>query len=306
MAEQSAEDITADTLAALLGELSQEGRALLGEGASDAADPLAGITDLEQHRARIEVDIRATENALLVDSNNGVVEYAAVHALLRKAEGTLAVVQTTLDSYQSALGLIASQIEALRAQSGDISVHLRNRREAAARLDAALSALVIPPKLVRAITEGDINGEYCAHLDELSRLLSPPDGLEKSTAYGDVCGVTALLCSLSAMRVRDFLYQQLFALTRPGTNVQIIQQSILDKHAPLNHFLIAHAPHFAAEIRDNYVSTLFLSGIHKLSCLFLSPPPHRLRQWDRSCIVTFLFIYQRCLHSAWGSAHAKR
>jgi hypothetical protein len=115
---------------------------------------------------------------------------------------------------------------------------------------------VIPPRLVRAITDGDINAEYCARLDELSRLLAPPEHLANSEAYRDVCGVVALLSSLAAMRIRDFLYLQLLALTKPGTNVQILQQSILDKFRALNHFLVAHAPHFASEIRENYVETM--------------------------------------------------
>lgn len=100
-----AEDITADTLTALLDELSQEGRALLDESGESAAaaataDPLAGIIDLEQHRTRVEAEMHATERALLADNNFGAVNHATAHALLHKAEATLASVQATLDSYQ--------------------------------------------------------------------------------------------------------------------------------------------------------------------------------------------------------------
>lgn len=184
--------------------------------------------------------------------NGHVVECAKLHFVLASAEEELDKVQDTLDEYETALRCVVSRIAALRAQSGDIDRHLANRRAVLAGLQRAVDSVVVPTDLVEALTDGEINDAYCARVAELSRLLAPGP-YDDCEMRSEVRVVSAMLASIAAMRIRDFLNAQLATLTRPGTNAQIVQQSVLDRFRVLNHFLTAHAPHFAREIRDTYV-----------------------------------------------------
>lgn len=166
------------------------------------------------------------------------------------------MIKETLDKYEQSLRDTTSNIAELRNKSGYISTSLSNRITAKEKLDESLRSIIITPRLVETITKGAINADYCQCIEELSRLLSPPQNVEVSAAFKDACAVTALLCSIATMRIRDFLIQQFQNLAKPGANFQIYQQSILDRFRNLNHFLIEHAPHFEGEIRDAYLETL--------------------------------------------------
>ena len=190
-----------------------------------------------------------------------VVECAKLHFVLGSAEEELNKVQDTLDEFETALRCVVSRIAALRAQSGDIDRHLENRRAVLAELQKAVDSVVVPTDLVETLTDGEINDTYCTRVAELSRLLAPGP-YEDCEMRSEVRVVSAMLTSIAAMRIRDFLNAQLATLTRPGTNAQIVQQSVLDRFRVLNHFLTLHAPHFAREIRDTYVC-----GFTFCSCL---------------------------------------
>lgn len=184
--------------------------------------------------------------------NVHVAQCASLHFMLNAAEESLDRVQDTLDEFENALRCVVSRIAALRVQSGDIGRHLQNRQAVIAALQKVVDSVVVPPTLVKALTDGEINDEYCSRVDELSKLLAPGP-YDDSQMCSEVRVISAMLASIASMRIRDFLNAQLSTLARPGTNAQIVQQSVLDRFRALNHFLTAHAPHFAREIRDTYV-----------------------------------------------------
>ena len=185
-----------------------------------------------------------------------VMDFVKLHKIVIESAQMLRMIKDTLNKYEESLRETTANIEELRSKSGYISTHLSNRITAKEKLDESLRSIIITPRLVETITKGPINVSYCQSIEELSRLLSPPKVVETSVAFKDACTVTALLCSIATMRIRDFLIQQFQNLAKPGANFQIYQQSILDKFRNLNHFLIEHAPHFEGEIRNAYLETL--------------------------------------------------
>ena len=189
--------------------------------------------------------------------NLHVAQCAKLHFMLNSAEESLVRVQDTLDEFEDALRCVVSRIAALRVQSGDIGRHLQNRQAVLAALQKVVDRVVVPPGLVKAVTDGEINDAYCTRVAELSKLLAPGP-YDDSEMCSEVRVVSAMLASIASMRIRDFLNAQLATLARPGTNAQIVQQSVLDRFRVLNHFLNAHAPHFAREIRDTYVCLIFI------------------------------------------------
>jgi hypothetical protein len=71
-----------------------------------------------------------------------------------------------------------------------------------------------------------------------------------------------LLCVLPShkflenVQARDFLMQKLYALRRPKTNIQILQQNVLLKYKYVATFLRTHGQEVFPEIRAAYVDTM--------------------------------------------------
>lgn len=60
----------------------------------------------------------------------------------------------------------------------------------------------------------------------------------------------------AAGKARDHLMGNIYALRRPKTNIQILQQSLLLKYRGLLPFLRQHGPEVFGEVRAAYVETL--------------------------------------------------
>ena len=154
-----------------------------------------------------------------------------------------------------------AKISALREKNNSYSTQIGNRRAVLREMDNVLSRIVIPPSLISALVDGEIDEQYCLHVAKLSSILkaletdqnSGNGRLEHMPAAEENRAMSATLTSIAALRIRNFLNEQIASLTKPGTNAQIRQQSVLDRFRTLNHFLIAHAPHFAKEIEKTYV-----------------------------------------------------
>ena len=98
--------------------------------------------------------------------------------------------------------------------------------------------------------------------------------MQSSAAYLDVMPELGRLRVKAAGKVRDHLMSNIYALRRPKTNIQILQQSLLLKHRGLLPFLRQHGPEVFGEVRAAYVETLsrvlsshFKAYLHSLDAL---------------------------------------
>ena len=92
------------------------------------------------------------------------------HAQISSCDAILETMEEMLGKFQSDLGNISSEIRALQEQSQSMSMRLRNRKAAEARLGAFLDNVAIPPSLIDGV------------------LLAPPDA-------GFAVSLTLALCS---------------------------------------------------------------------------------------------------------------
>ena len=74
-----------------------------------------------------------------------------VCAQISSCDAILATMEEMLGKFQADLGNISSEIRALQEQSQSMSVRLRNRKAAEARLGAFLENVAIPPALIDGV-----------------------------------------------------------------------------------------------------------------------------------------------------------
>jgi len=70
---------------------------------------------------------------------------------ISSCDAILATMEDMLGKFQSDLGNISSEIRALQEQSQSMSVRLRNRKAAEARLGTFLDNLALPPSLIDGV-----------------------------------------------------------------------------------------------------------------------------------------------------------
>lgn len=104
-----------------------------------------------------------------------------------------------------------------------------------------------------------VNEEYFRTLEILSKKLKfvEADQLIKgSKALKDVQPELEKLRQKAVTKVFDFIVQKLYALRKPKTNIQILQQSVLLKNKYVISFLKEHAKEVYIEVRAAYVDTM--------------------------------------------------
>lgn len=90
---------------------------------------------------------------------------------ITSCDNILAKMEEMLGKFQSDLGNISSEIRALQEQSQSMSVRLRNRKAAEAKLGTFLDNLVLPPALIDGIllAPPDAGFAVCINISSTSK-----------------------------------------------------------------------------------------------------------------------------------------
>jgi len=189
-----------------------------------------------------------------------------------EADCDLKKLEATLSGFQGSLGTISGDIRGLQAASAALARKLSARRAAAAALAGALDALALPPRLARAVSEGDPSSpEFAAALADLSRRMRKFSGKEEATrkktattattatatgldknstksapasfplrasrAAAEVLPQLDALRRAAATRSKGWLIPAINSLKAPRTNVHVLQRSVLAPRRALLAFL---------------------------------------------------------------------
>ena len=220
--------------------------------------------DLKAKAKEVTAKLRAVELESIQDYVAESENLSQLHAQIEGCDEVLGSMEKLLSGFKDHLGKIGGEIKSLQEQSVEMSVKLSNRKLANALLGDFAHQITLPPDLIRAVCEDEVDEAYLKHLvrlDKRLRFLKTDPNAAASAAARDVAPELARLRAKAALKARDFLMQKLYSLRRPKTNVQIIQQNVLLKYKYLVAFLRAHAPEILVEIRACYVETM--SGLLK-------------------------------------------
>ncbi|KAH9304263.1 hypothetical protein KI387_008667, partial [Taxus chinensis] len=119
--------------------------------------------------------------------------------------------------------------------------------------------LVVPPKMIDTIVDGEVNEEYVKTLQMLSKKLKYVEVdpiARKSAALKDVEPELERLRQKAVSKGIDFIVQKLQALKKPKTNIQILQQNVLLKYKYVAAFLKEHGKEVYHDVRVAYIDTL--------------------------------------------------
>ncbi|KAH6778696.1 Vps52 / Sac2 family [Perilla frutescens var. hirtella] len=208
--------------------------------------------DVENNLRRIELD---SIQDYIKESDNLI----SLHDQIHDCNTILLQMEKLLSGFQVEIGSISSDIKVLQERSMDMGLKLKNRKAAESKLAKFVEDVILPPRMIDIIVDGEVNEEYMRTLEILSRKLK---FLEIDTMVKTSKMITTVQPELEKLhqkavsKVFDFIIQKLNALRRPKTNVQILQQSILLKYKYVILFLKEHNTEVYRDIRAAYIDTM--------------------------------------------------
>ncbi|KAL2934820.1 Vacuolar protein sorting-associated protein 52 A, partial [Bienertia sinuspersici] len=183
----------------------------------------------------------------------------SLHDQIRDCDTILSQMESLLSGFQAEIGSISSDIKVLQEKSMDMGLKLKNRKVAESKLAKFVEDIIVPPRMVDIIVDGEVNEEYMRTLEILSKKLkfATADATVKtSMALKDVQPELEKLRQKAVSKVFDFIVQKLYALRKPKTNIQILQQSVLLKYKYVILFLKEHGKEVYTEARAAYLDTM--------------------------------------------------
>ncbi|ONK79781.1 uncharacterized protein A4U43_C01F10010 [Asparagus officinalis] len=225
----------------------------------EVANILSKGTKLREYTKGVENNVHQVELDSIQDYIKESDNLVLLHDQIRDCDNILSQMETLLGGFQAEIGSISSEIKSLQEKSMDMGLKLKNRKVAESKLTKFVEDIIVSPRMVDILYDGEVNDEYLKTLETLSKKLKfvEADSLVKaSKALKDVQPELERLRQKAVSKVFEFIVQKLYALRKPKTNIQILQQSVLLKYKYVITFLKEHGKEIYAEVRAAYVDTM--------------------------------------------------
>ncbi|XP_057502660.1 vacuolar protein sorting-associated protein 52 A-like [Actinidia eriantha] len=223
------------------------------------ANILSKGTKLREYTKGVEDNLRQVELDSIQDYIEESDNLVSLHDQIRDCDSILSQMETLLGGFQAEIGSISSDIKILQEKSMDMGLKLKNRKVAESKLAKFVEDIIVPPRMIDIIVDGEVNDEYMRTLEILSKKLKfvEVDPMVKtSKSLKDVQPELERLRQKAVSKVFEFIVQKLYALRKPKTNIQILQQSVLLKYKYIISFLKEHGKEVYTEVRAAYIDTM--------------------------------------------------
>ncbi|KAA0037026.1 vacuolar protein sorting-associated protein 52 A [Cucumis melo var. makuwa] len=225
------------------------------------------VTNILSKGVKLREYTKGVENNLRQVELDSIQEYikesdnlVSLHEQIRDCDNILSQMETLLSGFQAEIGSISADIKVLQEKSMDMGLKLKNRKVAESKLAKFVEEIIVPPRMIDIIVDGEVNDEYLRTLEILSKKLVVAEVdpmIKNSKALKDVQPELEKLRQKAVSKVvYDFLVQKLHALRKPKTNIQILQQSVLLKYKYVISFLKDHSKEVYSEVRTAYIDTM--------------------------------------------------
>ncbi|KAF7727175.1 hypothetical protein EC973_007950 [Apophysomyces ossiformis] len=214
--------------------------------------------DLREYARQIEDEKASMQKQLENDYVQHVQSFVDLHSEIESCDAVLGRMEELLNIFQSDLGNISGEIQNLQERSSHMSVRLKNRKAVEGKLGKTLQGMVIPPYVIKKITEGEVDEAWLQYLLAINKQMRFVKANQNRPikALRNVGPELEKLRLRAAITIRDFFISRIHSLCVPNTNIQIMQQSVFLKYKELHMFVLERHQEAAIEIRQNYINTL--------------------------------------------------
>ncbi|CAG8598435.1 20442_t:CDS:10 [Rhizophagus irregularis] len=128
--------------------------------------------DLREYARNVEKELNGIEKEHEVDYISQAKNFVELHNQIQSCDQILATMENMLSVFQMDLGNISSEIQTLQDKSFSMNIKLKNRTAVEQQLNTVLEGTVIPPPMIKKITEGEVDEIWLAYLTELNKKMT--------------------------------------------------------------------------------------------------------------------------------------
>ncbi|KAL0339844.1 UNVERIFIED_CONTAM: Vacuolar protein sorting-associated protein 52 A, partial [Sesamum radiatum] len=128
-------------------------------------------TKLRDYTKDVENNLRQLELDSIEDYIKESDNLVSLHDQIHDCDTILAQMEKLLSGFQAEIGSISSDIKVLQEKSMDMGLKLKNRKAAESKLAKFVEDIIIPPRMIDIIVDGEVNEEYMRTLEILSKKL---------------------------------------------------------------------------------------------------------------------------------------
>ncbi|KAI8091254.1 Sac2 family-domain-containing protein [Gilbertella persicaria] len=214
--------------------------------------------DLREYARQIAQEKIAVQRDLENNYLQHVASFVDLHSQIQSCDEVLGRMEELLSVFQTDLGHISGEIQSLQQQSTQMSIKLKNRKTVESRLGKALQGMVIPPYVIKKITEDDVDEVWLEYLLMINKQMR----FVKANQHRPIKALRNVGPELEKLRlkavatIRDFFVAKIQLLSTPNANIQIMQQSVFLKYKEMNYFVLERHHEAAKEIKQTYINAL--------------------------------------------------
>ena len=251
------------------------------EGADSSQSFLAEGIDLKKFSEETAVKLEEVEEQVIQETLREGLRYSELCADIDQTDETLKDMEVCLETFYGQIHAITTDIAAMQTEVQSMQTRLENRRAVEEQISQMLHKALVPPSIIEELANQEVTDVFIGHVEKLGAHSREVKKMQDSIISQQVRPALDTLTILLSSKLRTFLLGKVAMLSKPKTNISIIQQNVLLKYKPLMTFLLLNNGMVGQEVKDTYVQTLsqiyfkkaknFLSKLTKLEKALLTP-----------------------------------
>lgn len=187
------------------------------------------------------------------------IDYEKIHNGIVSSDNVFESFEKYLNSFQVELNTLSADMETLEDRSRTLNGKLIVRQLAEKKLSVVVEALIIPPSIVKQISDGEISTQWLAAIKYIIQRQNELNSILKER--GDFKAIKAADQHLDVVsrkaieRIRDFIGSRIKAFRVFGVNSQAIQKELLD-FRDLYTFLKFRNSKLSEDLLKAYINTM--------------------------------------------------
>eukprot|EP01127_Copromyxa_protea_P021676 TRINITY_DN7531_c0_g1_i2.p1 TRINITY_DN7531_c0_g1~~TRINITY_DN7531_c0_g1_i2.p1 ORF type:complete len:297 (+),score=53.21 TRINITY_DN7531_c0_g1_i2:1-891(+) len=239
---------------------------------------LSSVTDVDQYKSHeilkdlhltspdnikeeLESRAEAVKADLLKYYTNQFPVVVKLHGAMQGALGTLSRLEVHTEQLKKNLDAMQEEVQQLPQKTASVKHKAKNLQTIEEPLGTYLEGLVVPPSLIRCIVEGKIDESFLQHIEHLESIRKTIAGYlasgkaESMPSVNDMIPIIQMLQTKAVTRSRQFLLEKIQKISKPNTNIQILQQTLI-KYSPLYSYVYHRTPSIGKQIMKYYVVSM--------------------------------------------------
>lgn len=204
---------------------------------------------LEHYRATLEESDE-------VNLSDYLTQFQEYDQHLKQYKEKLIPVGDIIQEFSNELNNLSSSIIALEQQSSNLSKDSKTRKHVVDKLNPIILDVMIPPEIVKSITQGEINPQWVENLKFISEKKQMIPSLPETKSKEQLETGIKLLELKAVERIRDFMIGEIRKLRSSSkSSSQLIQQNLLEVKDAFQFLQLQHKQ-LADQLVSAYVYTM--------------------------------------------------